>query len=311
MEYDVPPPLPDEQEFIEHRVLGLDDPAFAFQPLQPPPVDFLAPPPPEFLALAPPAEPSGAYVLPTLMIVSLPAYVELPADVVAPSSGTASEANNPRLPPSVALRAAPVASRSQLLVTLQPEPLDAMKAPLMPPWPTAAVTPAWPTDNKTPASPVIEPPAVMVNQEPPIAAPPLRAGVPQRTPGAAMVSPQMTGSIPLQVDRAATPAPPIGIAPRAPRDAILSPQATDHIPLPLPRPAKFARPLSLTRPRPAAAATLSPNEVGGAGQSSSPLPKRVPPSTSAARPDNVALGASPTKPAKKPCPIVDGQPNCD
>ena len=60
MDYDVPPPLPDELEYIERAILVLDDPAFAFEAPQPSPVNFLEPPPREFRDLTPPAAPSGA-----------------------------------------------------------------------------------------------------------------------------------------------------------------------------------------------------------------------------------------------------------
>ncbi|MGA7806717.1 caspase family protein, partial [Bradyrhizobium sp.] len=320
LDYDVPPPLPDEQEFVEQRVLALADPAFALEPLQPLPIDFLGPPPPDLLVLAPPAEPSGAHVLPTPMIAPLPADVELPADVAAPPPGTT---NGPRLPASVALSAGAGVSGSQPPVTLQPEEaLDATKAPLTPswlsPWPTAALTPPWPTEHRTPASPVMAPPAVMVNQGPPTAAPALGAapptGTPQGTPRAAMMSPQTTGSIPPRAARPLASTPPAtGIAARTPRAAMLSPQTSDGIPLPLPRPAKLPTPPSRAHPRPAVGvtATLSPNEAGGAGRSSSLQPRRLLPSITSPRLPNVALGPPAAKPPESSCPIVDGQPNCD
>ena len=86
MDYDVPPPLPDELEYIERTVLVFDDPAFAFEQPQPSPVYFLAPSPPEFLDLTPPAAPSGAYILPTPNFLPLPAYVHVPADVLEPKA---------------------------------------------------------------------------------------------------------------------------------------------------------------------------------------------------------------------------------
>ena len=83
MDYDIPPPLPDELEYIERPMLMLDDPSYAFEPTQPTPVYFLEPSPAEFLDLKPPAAPPGARSLPTQTLLQLPAYVRLPADVVA------------------------------------------------------------------------------------------------------------------------------------------------------------------------------------------------------------------------------------
>src|SRR5690349_13748414 len=89
MEYDVPPPLPDELEFVERTALLLNDPAFAFEAPQPAPAYFLEPPPSELLALAPPDAPSDAYGLPAPGFVSLPVYVDLPANVLAPPNSPA------------------------------------------------------------------------------------------------------------------------------------------------------------------------------------------------------------------------------
>ena len=63
LDYDVPPPLPDELEYIERPVLALGDPAFALEPPPPTPAPFLEPQPPEFSDLRPPAAPSGAHTL--------------------------------------------------------------------------------------------------------------------------------------------------------------------------------------------------------------------------------------------------------
>ena len=86
MDYDVPSPSPDELEYIERSVLVFDDPTFAFEQPQPPPVYFLAPSPPEFLDLTPPTAPSQAHLLPTPSPLPLPAYVHLPADVAERSA---------------------------------------------------------------------------------------------------------------------------------------------------------------------------------------------------------------------------------
>ena len=86
LDYDVPPPLPDELEYIERPVLALGDPAFALEPPPPTPAPFLEPQPPEFSDLRPPAAPSGAHTLAVPTLIPLHAFVRLPADVVATSN---------------------------------------------------------------------------------------------------------------------------------------------------------------------------------------------------------------------------------
>ena len=54
IDYDLPPPSPDEYVYVDRPVLYFDDPAFGFEPPPPPPVYFLPPPPPDFVELAPP-----------------------------------------------------------------------------------------------------------------------------------------------------------------------------------------------------------------------------------------------------------------
>ena len=75
LDYDVPPPLPDELEFTDQPVLSLGDPAFAFAPLKPPPSYFLGTQPPERQALAQTgAAPSEQNAPPTALLpgVSMP-----------------------------------------------------------------------------------------------------------------------------------------------------------------------------------------------------------------------------------------------
>jgi len=49
IDYDVPPPPPDEIVYVDRPVLVFSDPVFAFVPPPPPPVFFLPPPPPDFV----------------------------------------------------------------------------------------------------------------------------------------------------------------------------------------------------------------------------------------------------------------------
>src|SRR5207244_909536 len=57
IDYDVPPPPPDEIAYIDRPVLAFSDPEFDFVPPPPPPVYYLPPPPPDFVVLEPPPPP--------------------------------------------------------------------------------------------------------------------------------------------------------------------------------------------------------------------------------------------------------------
>jgi uncharacterized caspase-like protein len=296
MEYEVPPPLPDELEYIERNVLALDDPAFAFEPPQPSPVYFLQPPPPEFLALAPPAASSGAYALPAPTFVSAS---------ISPS-GTAGNkinfADSLRLPPSVAAKAALINGRSPLPPAVNLVASEATKMPLSPPLPTVSLTPVWPTDQKTPSSPAIEPRALTTNtdHEPtipvPTMLPPPPSGVPLRS---------LRAAAPLPVPRPAPLARPL----RTPRAPALTPQTTDSFPLTIPRPVALAPSPNRNRSKPItqAASARSPKEVDQAAQPTAPVRGRLAPPTHTPK---VASGATTPKPQTKPCPIVDGKQVC-
>jgi uncharacterized caspase-like protein len=344
VEYDVPPPLPDELEYIERTVLVFDDPVFGLEPPRQSPVYFLEPQPPEFLNLSSPAVPSEAYVLPAPMLVSLPVYIEVPADVVAPPSSFISDSarktlvtNNtndsptksdgeavspssaphtngfedgPRLPPSVAIRATLIKSRTPpppasnpvvreeaklppspsvaalysmpLWATLDPAAQGEMKAALGPPALAVSLKPLWATDDRIQASPGFEPPT-LTDDEPPI-------------PVATMLAP-----------------PPAGRSLRDRRIGMRSPPTTGSIPLPIPRPATFVQPPTRNRPKPIthAASMSSPIVVEQAEQTPVPRLSRPAPSTHLARPPNVALGVLPPKPQRrKQCPIVNGNRTC-
>ena len=84
MAYDLPPPPPEEIDYIRRPVLVFDDPVFAFAPPPPLPVILLAPPPPEFVVLAPPPPPVGLFVLPMPIYRPVPVWVSPPAYVAPP-----------------------------------------------------------------------------------------------------------------------------------------------------------------------------------------------------------------------------------
>jgi uncharacterized caspase-like protein len=317
LQYEVPPPLPDELEHIERTVLVLDDPAFAFEPPPPSPVYFLEPPPPELLALVPPAAPFGAYILPAPKFVPLPSYVGVPVDVVAPPHppGVAGDASNlaARLPPSVAPKAALIDSRSPPPPTVNPVASEEIKAPLSPPLPTVPSAPLRPTDNEMTASRDIEPPAPTTNDEPPISVPatlaPPPTGMSRR---AATPSRRATGGIPLPVPRPVTVTlePPLTGTPLPTPGAVMpSPEATGSIPLPTPRPVAFAPPPTRNRQKPIAhtLSTSSPREVNPTEQRTVPLLNWL---TYLGRPPKVTPEVSPPKPRGKPCAVVNGRLVC-
>ncbi len=72
MDYDVPPPSPEEVVYVDRPVLLFGDPVFGFAPPPPPPVYFCPPPPPDFVVLAPPLAVVGLFVLPQPMFVPIP-----------------------------------------------------------------------------------------------------------------------------------------------------------------------------------------------------------------------------------------------
>ena len=84
IDYDVPPPPPDEFVYVDRPVLAFSDPDFDFVPPPPPPVYYLPPPPPDFVVLAPPPPPIGLFILPQPLFVPIPVYVRAPVYVAPP-----------------------------------------------------------------------------------------------------------------------------------------------------------------------------------------------------------------------------------
>ncbi|UYO37967.1 caspase family protein [Rhodopseudomonas palustris] len=84
IDYDVPPPPPDEIVYVDRPVLMFSDPVFDFAPPPPPPVFFLPPPPSDFVVLPPPPPPIGLFYLPRPLFVPIPAYVRPPVYVQPP-----------------------------------------------------------------------------------------------------------------------------------------------------------------------------------------------------------------------------------
>jgi uncharacterized caspase-like protein len=84
IDYDVPPPPPDEIVYVDRPVLAFSDPEFDFVPPPPPPVYYLPPPPPDFVVLEPPPPPIGLFILPQPVFVPIPVYVQPPVYVAPP-----------------------------------------------------------------------------------------------------------------------------------------------------------------------------------------------------------------------------------
>jgi uncharacterized caspase-like protein len=84
IDYDVPPPPPDELMYIDRPVLAFGDPEFDFVPPPPAPVYYLPPPPDDFVVLEPPLAPVGLFILPQPYFVPIPVYVRPPRYIAPP-----------------------------------------------------------------------------------------------------------------------------------------------------------------------------------------------------------------------------------
>ena len=358
MDYDVPPPLPDELEYIERTVLAFDDPAFAFEPPQPSPDYFLQPPPPELLTLAPPATPSGAHILPEPVFVPLPVYVDVPAYVVAPpnssifnnahktpvinntdnvptrpdgqavsSSISAAYANGladgPRLPSSGATKATlingrtnPVA-REAIKVPPSPACRGTLDAPLGNPGSGGAgrhqgaaeptfggIFDAFLGDREFDTGKSGHRTVHACNRSSAANSGPHNARA--AASGHAATSSALRNAVPAGDRQHSAAEFPVGNAAASRRAAgifqrpVLSPQTTDSTPQPAAPPPTRNRPKPVTH----AASTSSPTAVDQAEHPPASLLDRL------VRAPDVAPGASPVKPQKKPCPVVNGKRIC-
>jgi uncharacterized caspase-like protein len=84
IDYDVPPPPPEEFLYVDRPVLAFGDPEFDFLPPPPAPVYYLPPPPDDFVILEPPPPPIGLFILPQPIFVPIPVYVRPPLYVAPP-----------------------------------------------------------------------------------------------------------------------------------------------------------------------------------------------------------------------------------
>ena len=74
IDYDVPPPPPEEFIYVDRPVLAFGDPEFDFLAPPPAPVYYLPPPPDDFVILEPPPAPIGLFILPQPIFVPIPIY---------------------------------------------------------------------------------------------------------------------------------------------------------------------------------------------------------------------------------------------
>jgi uncharacterized caspase-like protein len=84
IDYDVPPPPPEEFIYVDRPVLAFGDPDLDFVPPPPAPVYYLPPPPDDFVILEPPLAPIGLFILPQPFFVPIPVYVRAPRYVAPP-----------------------------------------------------------------------------------------------------------------------------------------------------------------------------------------------------------------------------------
>jgi uncharacterized caspase-like protein len=310
MDYDIPPPLPDELEYIERSLLILDDPAFAFEPIQPTPVYFLEPSPAQFLDLKPPAAPSGAHTLPAPTLLPLPAYVRLPPDVVLPNRliSDARESTNiatdvaakpdgrvaslPLAPPrndeipAASARLAPQVAATTSVITPPPPATglvttEEIKSSPTLPVPKAFSKPQWFIDLTTPVIRGAEQqPPFTADGEVTIAAPtmfaPASSGLTLRTWIYGIPSSPTAVRVPLPIPRSVAAARlRTGLIPAMP-----SPQATGSIPRSIPRSGMPASPTrNPLKPIASAASTSSPTRTDQAKQPKTPPLNRPAPST--------------------------------
>jgi uncharacterized caspase-like protein len=83
LDYDVPPPAPEEEVYIDRPVLAFDDADLGFPPPPPLPVYFLPPPPPDFVVLPAPLA-VEEFVLPVPVFVPIPVWCHVPRYVAPP-----------------------------------------------------------------------------------------------------------------------------------------------------------------------------------------------------------------------------------
>ena len=161
IDYDVPPPPPDEFAYVDRPVFYFGDPGFGFLPPPPPPLYYLPPPPPDFVVLAPPIVAVGLFLLPRPMFVPMPAFVRPPVYVAPPPNNiifnnihnttVINNVINQQAPAAAAAPALPnnVAQRASLIQQGKLPPPQSASINVNAKPGTAATTPATVTPNAT------------------------------------------------------------------------------------------------------------------------------------------------------------------
>lgn len=314
IEYDVPPPPPDEIVYVNRPLLYLGDPEFDFAPPPPPPLFFLPPPPTDFVILEPPPPPIGLFILPQPLFVPIPVYVRAPVYVAPPPNNIIfanihnttiinTVINRPPQPapaapgtanvqpgtPALGIRAAPTAALPGGAGPMLP-PAVAQKASLiqqgkLPVPPSAAINPAKPAALGAPAGANPAPATPLPTNVSPNALPPAQ-GLPK------------ANALPVPGTKGAPPAPPAATAPApgvpnpAAKLAPSNPPATTPPAVAAPSPpaaAGSSKPPVTNAP----AAQVGQPKAGGAAHV--PDTKPVVPDT--ARKPNAPPPPSPAKPA--------------
>jgi uncharacterized caspase-like protein len=289
IDYDVPPPPPDEIVYVDRPVLMFSDPEFDFVPPPPPPVYYLPPPEPEFVVLPPPPPPIGLFILPQPVFVPIPVYVRPPVYVAPPANNiiyanihnTTVINNVINQPP----QAAPTASGAANL-----QPNARAGAPSASP----AVTAVPGRGNATPSLPPAVAQRATLIQQGKLPVPP-SASI---NPAARLGTPGAPG----------TPSAPGGqrAAPNAPQPANVAPNALPGSPQALPK--ANALPVPGARgapPVPPAAAGTPPNAVNPSARLAPQQPGSAPPAAAAPNAPGTAGAPKPQGGVAAPVP---GQP---
>ncbi|MGH7105788.1 MAG: caspase family protein, partial [Acetobacteraceae bacterium] len=244
-QYDVPPPLPDELDYVEQAVLIFSNPSFGFAPLQAVPAYFLEPQPPELRHLAQPVDCPEGHGLPDLAVLPLPAHVRLPAGVLAPPKQlvVASEHSAMSCTQNVRLRAANgrMAQPSRASPALGGANGPSVKSA------ASLIYPSWVTPIAPTATLLLSPSTMPAETNGPGSPPPLVKRSASLT-YPSWVTPTIVSRRPVSSARHSSPpsasvstaslSRPLSTATRKPTTA----QATARIPLPIPRRMVLSRP---------------------------------------------------------------------
>jgi uncharacterized caspase-like protein len=327
IDYDVPPPPPDEIVYVDRPVFYFGDPDFGFLPPPPPPVYFLPPPPPDFIILEPPPPPIGLFILPQPFFVPIPVYVQAPVYVAPPPNNIIfANIHNTTVINTVINRPAQVAPGASG-AGAPPTALGTKAAPGQGAVAPAGAGPALPAAAAQKASLIQQgklpvPPSASINPaKPGTPAAPLGQKAAPMTPQPANVTPNAlpqgqglpkANSLPVPGTKGTPPAPPAATAP-----VPGAPNPTAKL-APLNQPAK--------QPATTAPATSAPNQPGAVsapktpgttapaplvgqpkagGTAQAPEAKPVVPET--ARKPNAAPPPPPPKPAA-PAPVAAPKP---